>query len=57
MTIPLPQNGDETAGDGIYSVIIIFTGAPEGSYRWEFQAVDRGGLYSNKITHYVEVTQ
>ncbi len=49
------QHGDQTAGDGIYSRIIILTNAPEGSYRWEFQAVDLGGLYSNKITHYVEV--
>jgi hypothetical protein len=49
------QHGDQVAGDGIYSRIIIFTGASEGSYRWEFQAVDHVGLYSNKITHYVEV--
>jgi hypothetical protein len=51
------QHGDDTAGDGIYSVVVVLSNATEGSYRWEFQAIDRAGLYSNKIIHYVEVTQ
>ncbi|MDO8550366.1 MAG: hypothetical protein Q7S39_09485 [Ignavibacteria bacterium] len=50
-------NGDQTGDDGIFSRIVILppTGVTLGTYRWEFQAKDRGGLLSNQIIHYVEV--
>jgi hypothetical protein len=46
-------HGDAAAGDGIYTVIVQLpaTGVPKGTFRWEFQAVDKEGLTSNKITH------
>lgn len=55
---PLPPNnepsGDVTAGDGIYSRIIqVDESNDKGLYRFEFQAVDRGGKFSNKIDHFV----
>jgi len=48
-------NGDQTVDDGTFSRIIILplTGVQTGTYRWEFQAKDRGGLLSNKIEHFV----
>ncbi len=52
----LSNDGDQIAGDGIYTANDNFYQVhPIGSYRWEFQAVDQVDLYSNKITHYVEV--
>ena len=45
-------HGDQLAGDGIYSLLIIIT--PEntkGTYRFEFQAKDRSGELSNIINH------
>ncbi len=43
-------NGDEVAGDGIYSGKNIFVGA-QGERKFEFWARDRAGLLSNMITH------
>lgn len=50
-------NGDITANDGTYSLIIILppSGVTLGTYRWEFQAEDRGNKVSNLIIHYVVV--
>ncbi len=49
-------NGDVTAGDGIYSLTVgLPPTALKGTYRFEFQAKDRGGLLSNKITHNIVV--
>lgn len=48
--------GDEIAGDGIYSYKNSFgVDATIGIWRFEFQALDRGGLLSNKITHNILV--
>jgi len=50
------QNGDVTAGDGTYTVRLTFpVSVQQGVWRFEFQALDRGGLYSNKITHNILV--
>ena len=50
-------NGDVTAGDGIYSRIVILppVGVTLGTYRWEFRARDRSGFLSNQIIHFLEV--
>jgi hypothetical protein len=50
-------NGDVTAGDGVYSLIIelLPTGVTKGSYRWEFQAKSKEGLLSNKIIHNIVI--
>lgn len=51
-------NGDVTANDSIYTVILTFpSGQPTGSWRFEFQAIDRSNLLSNKITQNVELIQ
>lgn len=48
----LTLNGDQTAGDGIYSRIISVNQTnAKGTYRFEFKAVDRGGLQSNIINY------
>lgn len=48
----LLQNGDQSAGDGIYSRIISVNQTnAKGTYRFEFKAVDRGGLQSNIINY------
>jgi hypothetical protein len=49
--------GDAVAGDGIYSLIISLppTGVTKGTYRWEFQARDRGKKTSNIIIHNIVV--
>ncbi len=45
-------NGDNTAGDGVYSRIIEVTPTNTmGEYRFEFEAVDKVGEVSNKIIH------
>ncbi|MEJ5262233.1 MAG: hypothetical protein WHT45_06105 [Ignavibacterium sp.] len=50
----LSLNGDQTAGDGIYSRIISVNQTnAKGTYRFEFQAIDRGGLISNIINYSV----
>ncbi|HET54708.1 MAG TPA: hypothetical protein ENN33_05765 [Ignavibacteria bacterium] len=49
-------NGDDTAGDGIFSRIIEVTPTnTKGEYRFEFEAVDRAGAVSNKIIHLLQV--
>lgn len=50
-------NGDQTANDGIYSLIIELppTGVTKGNYRWEFQARDRGKKLSNIIIHNIVI--
>ncbi len=50
----LTEHGDETAGDGIYSLLIqIDQSNTKGTYRFEFRAKDRGGKLSNIINHFV----
>lgn len=50
----LANHGDQTAGDGIYSLLIQITSAnAKGTYRFQFQARDRGGKLSNIINHFV----
>jgi hypothetical protein len=50
--------GDTTAGDGIYSFKNSFSPTAQlGSWRFEFQALDRSSILSNKIIKNVEVTQ
>jgi hypothetical protein len=55
---PIPPtnqvSGDLTADDGIFSRIIqVDQNNAKGTYRFEFQTVDRGGLLSNIINHFV----
>jgi hypothetical protein len=48
------ENGDVTAGDGIYSRLIqVDQSNQKGTYRFEFQAEDRLGALSNIINHLV----
>ncbi len=47
------NDGDQTAGDGIYSVVLNFPASqPTGSWKFEFQAKDKGTPFklSNTIT-------
>lgn len=49
-----PAHGDQIAGDAIYSLRIQITPQnAKGTYRFEFQARDRGGKLSNIINHFV----
>jgi hypothetical protein len=50
-------HGDVLAGDGIYSQIISLppSGVTLGTYRWEFQAIDRERKISNIIIHNIVV--
>jgi hypothetical protein len=50
-------NGDLVPGDGTYSLIVILppTGVTRGTFRWEFEARDRGNKSSNIIIHFLEV--
>jgi hypothetical protein len=48
------ENGDVTAGDGIFSRLIqVDQTNQKGTYRFEFQAKDRIGDLSNIINHFV----
>ena len=48
--------GDEVPGDGIYSFKNSFSSTAQlGTWRFEFQARDRGGALSNKIIHNIVV--
>jgi hypothetical protein len=48
------ENGDITAGDGIYSRLIqVDQNNDKGTYRFEFQAKDRSDSLSNIINHFV----
>ena len=50
------ENGDATAGDGTYSVLLTFpVTAQKGTWRFEFQAQDRRNVLSNKIIHNIVV--
>lgn len=50
------ENGDVTAGDGTYTVILTFpTTAQIGTWRFEFQARDRSKTLSNKLIHNIVV--
>ncbi len=49
-------SGDETAGDGVYSLTInLPSGTTPGDYRFVFEAVDKSDAHSNKITHIITV--
>jgi hypothetical protein len=54
-------NGDAIAGDGIYSAIVqlppknAIPPVPLGTFRWEFQAQDRGKKTSNVIIHNIVI--
>lgn len=48
--------GDETAGDGIYSLMVIINiENSTGDYRFDFQARDSAGALSNTLTHTITV--
>jgi hypothetical protein len=48
------EHGDLVAGDGIYSLLIqVDETNDKGTYRFVFQAKDRGGKFSNTIDHLV----
>jgi hypothetical protein len=50
------QSGDEESGDGIYSRIIqISPSNAKGTYRFEFQAIDKSNGSSNILIHYLVV--
>ncbi len=50
----LDENGDQTAGDGIFSrIIFVDQNNMKGTYRFQFQAHDRLGLLSNTIDYFV----
>lgn len=50
------NNGDLVANDGTYSIRLTFPANVQiGLWRFEFQARDRGGLFSNKIVHNILV--
>lgn len=47
-------NGDLVANDGIYSVFLTFpSGQSVGQWRFEFTAMDRSGLKSDKSIHFI----
>jgi hypothetical protein len=49
-------SGDEKAGDGIYSLIIqLPPNTQKGTYKFEFQAIDKSNEQSNIITHFMTV--
>ncbi len=51
------SRGDKVAGDGTYSLTIILppSGVTKGTFRWEFQAKDRGKKLSNIIIHNIVI--
>lgn len=50
--------GDKTAGDGEYTAVIsISANNATGNYRFEFQAEDKAGLKSEKVTHTLTVIE
>lgn len=52
----LQVNGDLVARDGIFSRIIILPpNTPKGTYRFDFQAVDKKNEVSNIISHNIVV--
>lgn len=52
----LTDHGDETAGDGTYSIIIqISTSNDPGVYQFEFLSEDRNGALSESLIHFIDV--
>lgn len=50
------ENGDVTANDGTYTVRLTFPQTVQtGTWRFDFKARDRGGLFSNSISHNIFV--
>lgn len=50
------ENGDASSGDGIYSrVVRIDSANQKGTYRFDFEAKDRGGLVSPVVRKYILV--
>lgn len=50
------ENGDASSGDGIYSrVVRIDSANQKGTYRFDFEAGDRGGLVSPVVRKYILV--
>lgn len=50
--------GDETAGDGEYTAVIVITSSVTlGNYLFEFQAEDKSGLKSEKVNHTITVIE
>ena len=50
--------GDETAGDGEYTMVISITANnATGNYRFEFQSEDKAGLKSEKVNHILTVIE
>lgn len=50
------KSGDLTKGDGIYSLTVVLPPSTAiGTYRFEFQAVDRSNSYSNILIHHLIV--
>lgn len=50
------RDGDETAGDGIYSLgVRVFASNQKGTYRFEFIAKDRGKLSSIPYNHLITI--
>ncbi len=51
-----PPSGDETANDGIFTLTIQMPSTtPKGTWRFEFEAIDRSDAQSNKIIHHIVV--
>ena len=52
------QGVDQNANDGIYSLRIEISPQNQlGNYRFEFEAVDKSGAKSDKITHIITVVE
>lgn len=52
------SNGDQTAGDGIYSLqVSISPQNDKGVYRFDFNAEDLSGTISDTLTHYFTVVE
>ncbi len=51
-------DGDEAANDSTYTVLLTFpSGQTPGSWRFEFEAIDRTNILSNKIIQNLELVQ
>ena len=54
----ISSHGDLAAGDGTYGLVITLPPTtPIGTYRFEFQAVDRSNVFSPTIVHRVTIKQ
>ena len=52
------SSGDETAGDGVYSLTIAITAQNmTGAYRFDFYAEDLSGVRSAVLTHFINVVE